>query len=365
MKKTISVSVSQLFIMLFLSRIIAYVTFSTYIADVSQMWGNMASLPLSLIITLLMTVPVYMLYKQDKKRTITDNGYEVLGRLGFVVAVVYGLYFLWVLVYTLTLFNLFVTNLLNPTISAFVLSLAVVIAAVYGAYKGIEAISRASTIVLVIVLVAVIFMVCTLLPRVDSLNYTPVFLRSGGDIWQSTLFMIGRNSAIPAMGMLLPFVNGRVKKGICLWAFFSYLCIGLLILLIVGVLGDYISTQVFPMYTVTSIAGVGVLERLDGVFLGVWTAGMFIKISLFIYLLSMCVKRIFGDLASRVSILLCGALVLGVSTLTSVQDSWLGILFNSNVTVWLTLITGVLLPLLLLCIRLIKKKVGARHEKDI
>ena len=79
----------------------------------------------------------------------------------------------------------------------------------------------------------------------------------------------------------------------------------------------------------------------------------------------MCVKRIFGDLASRVSILLCGALVLGVSTLTSVQDSWLGILFNSNVTVWLTLITGVLLPLLLLCIRLIKKKVGARHEKDI
>lgn len=355
MKKATAISVSQLFIMLFLSRMIVNVTYSTFVADINDMWYSVASSVIAFIITLVMAAPVYLLYKEDKNLSVSDNGYVLLGKAGVIISLIYAVYFLWVLVYTLTLFDLFVTDLMNPTISAFVLSLAVIAASVYGAWKGIEAIGRASTIVLIAVIAAGIFLICSLFPKIDVNNYTPILWENADSVWKGTVGLIAKNSCIPAMAMLLQFVRGKVKKGIVFWAATVYGSIALLITVITGVLGDYIKTQVFPVYTATSIAEWGVLERLDGIFLGVWTAGMFIKISLFIYLLSACIKRMFGDLASRVSIIICGVIVLCISMAAANYSVVSNIVFNSNILLILTVLTAFVIPLILLIIKKYRK----------
>lgn len=355
MSKNTKISVAQLFILLFLSRMIVTVTYSTYVADISKMWCMSIASLCGLILTLVMVLPVYFLYRTDNRLTVADNGYALLGRGGAVIAIIYGFYFLWVILYTLSLFNLFVTDLMNPSISVIALSVAVVIASAYGAWKGIEAIARTSTIILFAVIIALIFVICTLFNKIDVYNYTPINWGNGGDIGDAVLSMLARNSCIPAMAMLLPFANGKIKRGIVAWGVFVYFTIAVMVFIIVGVLGDYLKTQVFPVYSLTSLAQWGVLQRLDGAFLGIWTAGIFIKAALMIYLISACVKRIWGEIAGRISIVASAVVVLVVSLLFSTNSNIMSIFFNNYILIAATGITAVVIPLLLLIIKKIKQ----------
>ncbi len=358
MKPFVRVSVGQLFVMLYISRMVINVTYSSYNADTSTLRYGMLSSLFALVATLLMSVPVFIMFKTSNGRTVTDNSYLLFKKWGAIVAVLYGLYFLWVLINTLTQFNIMVTNVLNPTASVFILSLAVITASMYGAYKGIEALGRASTIIFFFIAVAMIILFCTLIPQTDLLNVEPITLQDSKGISKIAISMISKNSCIPALAILLPFAKGNSKRGVVWWAIAVYLSTALLILIITAVLGDYLETQIFPVYSITALASLGVTERLDGLFLGVWTAGMFVKISLFLYLLSACVKRIFGETISRWSILICGALVLIASMGISAKEGLFQMIFNNNLMLILTLVTGVVIPLVLSIINKFKIKGG-------
>lgn len=358
MKPFVRVSVGQLFVMLYISRMVINVTYSSYNADTSTLRYGMLSSVFALVATLLMSVPVFIMFKTSNGRTITDNSYLLFKKWGAIIAVVYGLYFLWVLINTLTQFNIMVTNVLNPTASVFILSLAVITASMYGAYKGIEALGRASTIIFFFIVIAMIILFCTLIQQTDFLNVEPITIQDSKGISEIAFSMISKNSCIPALAILLPFVKGNSKRGVVWWAVAVYLSTALLILIITAVLGDYLETQIFPVYSITALASLGVTERLDGLFLGVWTAGMFVKISLFLYLLSACVKRIFGETISRWSILICGALVLIASIGISAKEGLFQMIFNNNLMLILTLITGVVIPLVLSIINKFKIKGG-------
>lgn len=356
MKPFVRVSVCQLFIMLYISRMVINVTYSSYNSNISTLRYGILSAFIALVATLLMSIPVFLMFKTSNGRTVTDNGYLLFKKWGAVVAVIYGLYFLWVLINTLSQFNIMVTNVLNPTSSFFVLSLAVIVASMYGAYKGIEALGRASTIIFFFIAIALIILLCTLLPQADYRNIEPVTIQDSGNITEIAVNMISKNSCIPALAILLPFAKGNCKKGIVWWTIAVYLSTAVLISIIVAVLGDYLETQIFPVYSITALASLGVTKRLDGIFLGVWTAGMFVKISLFMYLLSACVKRIFGDTISRWSILICGMLVFGVSIGISAKDGLFEIVFSNNIMLFLTVFTGVVIPIVLSLINKIKIK---------
>lgn len=347
-EKKVTISAAQLFVLLFISRTIVNITYSLYIADTSQMWDNLISTVISFFLTLLMVVPVYLLYKRDKPHSILDQGYMAFKKFGAAIAILYALYFIWVLCYTLSLFDLFVTDLMNPKISSAVLSFGVIIASVYGAYKGIEALGRTSGLILIAVLAAFVFLVCALTPQIDPLNYKPLFYDGASGTVNGVLLMLARNSCIPALAILLPFAKGNVKKGIGWWCTAIYGSSALVIFLVVGVLGDYLSTQPFPVYSATSVAQIGVFQRMDAVFLGVWTAGIFIKCALFLYLVSLCVKKMWGEKAARISIIVTGAAVLLMTYGITASNALMSILFNNNVLLALTLITAVAVPLIVL-----------------
>ena len=79
------------------------------------------------------------------------------------------------------------------------------------------------------------------------------------------------------------------------------------------------------------------------------------KISLFMYLLSACVKRIFGEVISRWSILISGVLVLVVSMGISATEGLFDLVFNKYVFLILTFVTAVVIPLFLACVNKFKK----------
>lgn len=355
-KKSI-ITVSQLFCILFVSRLIIHLTYNPTMAFSDSMWDHLVSAFLSFLITFILYVPIYKLYKVRPDMNVADNCYYLLGKLGFILVSIYAIYYLFICVHTLSLFNIFVANVMSPKVSLFVLSFAVTLVSCYGAYKGLEGLVRSAGIILFLICISIIFLVIALVPSISTLNYIPLMYNGPEQAINGTLLMLSKSSSLAAMAMLLPLVKGNVKKGMIFLNIAIYLSISLFILLIVGALGDYLKIHIFPVYAATSMAQLGMFKRLNALYIGIWTTGLFIKISLFIFLFSMMIKRIFGDKSGRRAILIAGFIVSILSIVVAVSRELSYMVYNIYWVLGFTLLVGFIIPLFLLIIDYIKTKV--------
>lgn len=344
----------QLFGMLFITRMIVNMTYTPLLAGGDVMWDHILSAAISFVLVFVMVISVYKMCNIRGGIDVANASYVLLGKAGAVVCVIYALYYAFVSIYTLSLFNSFVSNDMSPKIPILALSFAVIVVSCYAAYKGIEGIARASFLILLLVIIALIFIIIALLPQVDSKNFIPFMYNGNKQMVNGVILMLSRTSCIPAMAMLFPAVKGNKKKGLIIWNIAVYATVSILIAVIVGSLGDYLKTQSFPVYTATCIAEMGILKKLDALYLGIWITGLFIKVSLFIYLLAACIQRIFGEKASKISIFISGIIIASLSYFISKYKEIIGIVYNLKVIMIFTLITAVVIPLILLVINSIK-----------
>lgn len=363
MTKKSVITVPQLFGMLFISRMIVNITYNPYMASQGDVVDHLLSAGIAYLLTFALVIPVYLLYKRRPGMNLADNAYYLLGgKTAIAVVMLYVLYFLLVSCYTLSLFDSFVTNVMSPKVPLLVLSIAIMITACYGAWKGIEALARSSGIILIGVCIALIFLICALLPMIEPENYPP-FLYDGPQYMTNGVFlMIARTSCIPVLAMLLPLVKGNVKKGIFVWNTATYLVIAAMIFTMIGCLGDYLKTQVFPIYAATSVAEIGMFKRLDALFLGIWTTGLFVKMALFLYLISLCFTRMWGKKAGKISILAGGAVIVAVSVLLVESRDLSRFIYDWRFLLPCTLLVSVVIPLVLLAVDSVKKR---REEQKL
>ena len=192
--------------------------------------------------------------------------------------------------------------------------------------------------------------------KMDAGNFEPMFYEgAGGSLYGAILFLC-RSSSISVMALLLPIVKGKRKLGFSIWNLGVWLVMTVVFLIMIGVAGDFLKMQIFPLYTVTAMAELGPFQRLDAVFLGVWLTGLFIKIAMDLYLVSLCVTRFLGEKAGRISIL-AGAAVTGIVAQLAMGSRELQALFFGP---WLffpiTLTAAFLIPLFLLLMDKIQSK---------
>lgn len=364
MTKKAVITMRQLFVLFFISRIIVNLTYTPLITKSPSMGDHVISALISFVLTFFMALPIYNLSIQRKHLDIAEYSFLLLGKLGFIFVTIYALYFLFVCIYSLSLFDIFVSNIISPQLSLVLLSSAIIVTSCYGAFKGIEAIVRTSGIILILICIAMIFIVIAFVPKIDSINYEPIMYNGNSSIINGTILMIATTSCIPAMAMLLPMAKGNAKSNIFWWSFATYSSIAIMIIIIVGSLGDYLKTQMFPVYSAVSIAEIGMLKHLDILYLGVWTSGLFIKIALFLYLFSLCVEKMFGQKAARCSILLGGFCVVITSVLLSGSKYMIDILFNIKYLFIGTIIVSILLPVILLVVDSLKNNIQEGGNKN-
>ena len=360
MTKKPLISVSQLFCMLFISRMVVNLTYNPLLSGGDSMWDHIVSAGISFVLIFVLFIPIYWLYSRRPGLNLIDDAYFLLGRFGAVVGVVYGLYYLLVCCYTLSLYDLFVSNVMNPRTSLLLLSIAVALSACYGAFKGIEALARTSGIIFFLILASMVFLICALVSEVNPINFTPVFYDGPEQSVKGVLLMLGRSSCLPALAVLMPLAKGNLKKGFITWNTCVYASIALVITVVVGALGDYLKTQMVPIYAAANVAQLGVFQRMDALYIGIWTMGLFVKISLFLYLFSLSIKRLVGEKAARVSILLGAAVVVAVS-LTAVEVRAVSrFLYNLYFIFGCTMVVTLVIPILLLSLDFIR---GGKERK--
>ena len=347
MKRNNIISTPQLFSMLILCNIIIGITYNLPMAKSSNMWDHIVSAVIVFLVNVIFIFPIYMLYKINPTMNIADSCVFAFKKLGILFLIIYGLYYLFVCCYTLSLFNIFVRDVVNPDISLFMLSFCVILAASYAARKGIEGIARACTIILFIIVISIFFIIFTLIPQIDIMNYSPLLLNGWKDAVNGTIYLGSLSFYIPLCAIIIPFAKGKIKKTLLITNIITYTFFIFVIIIVTGSLGDYLKTQNFPIYTATSVAEIGVFKRLDAIYLGIFTSGLFITISLFLFAFFLIMKKIFGEKKSKIIIILGDIFILTMSLILPIFKEISYFFYDMNFILILTVLTSFIIPVII------------------
>lgn len=360
-KKSIITS-AQLFVSLFVSRMIVNITYNVYLTPNGEIQDYILSESASFLLTFIFVIPVYLLYKKDKTLNILDRSENIFGGAGKIITVFYVLYFIGSCIYNFSFYNNFVSNVMAPKISIVMVNIAIVITVCYGAIKGIEGLVRVSGIIFVLTIAGIIFLICATIPQVEEYNFVPFLYNGTEDFIIGLKLMTMHSSCIVIMAFLLPLVKGNVRRSIILWNVGVYVVIVSLMVVMVGSLGDFIKTQTFPIYVLSSMAQMGIIKRMNSIYIAIWTSGLFVKLSLYLYCFSICIKRIFGEKSGKISIIIGGALS-SVLSIIVVENESLSFFSNRlNYMLGITIVAAVLIPVIILLTDILKVKRGENNE---
>ena len=216
---------------------------------------------------------------------------------------------------------------------------------------------------LVLSLATLVFLICTLVPDIDTLNYTPLLYDGNFQFIEGINIMISRTSCIALIAIFIPYLKkGNLKAGFFIWDIGVYLLMIILILSIVGSQGDFLKTHIFPIYAAFNDASIGFLTRLDVFYLGIWTSGLFVKISINLLAFGLCISKIFGEKGFKIATLIGGLLIAVISILIC-DSSHIGIFHIVGLLPFIITITvSFLVPLVLVVFDLVKKRRNKGNE---
>ncbi len=317
------ISPAQFFTAMFVSHILVTIALNAQYTGGESILDNIISCIISMILAALISVPIWLC---QGRGSVPELAVGSMGKMGAIVPIAYWLYFLLAGSSSLTLFQIFLMDTVNPGFSAGMVTAAVTGVALYGALRGIETAARCASCVLIAMLLGCGLVFGIVAVRFDPKNLEPLFQYGYSQTAKGTALFLARTSLFADMAVLLPQVQGKKGRGFLWWALGVTAFVSLTILLIAGCLGRYAYTQNFPVYVLASLTEVRSLQRLDAVFTGVWIMGLIIKLAVDMYACRVCFRAVSGGREKKWPVWVTGVLL--------VLLAWLAV-GNSGVQGWL------------------------------
>ena len=219
--------------------------------------------------------------------------------LSVAVAAVYFAVFVFVTVKLAVRFDLFASSEMFPEKDMLILSvIMVIVCAVLGGF-GFGGFARGAYVIAIIVTVSVLSVQFSLFKEIDFLNFTPLFENGAADFLSrsaKTTLLAVECGTLP---LFFGSVGGNVKKGFYIWLGISSVVFLLVSFTVIGTLGIFTDTRLFPSYATVSLAKFGLFERVDSVETAVWISCVVVKITYYINAASRCVMHIFKNVPKR------------------------------------------------------------------
>lgn len=347
------ISGAQFYVAMFVSHILVTIALNAQYTGGESILDNIISNLIAMAAGALIAIPIWLC---QKRGSVPELAVKALGPAGNVVPAAYWLYFVLAGASSLTLFQIFLMDTVNPGFSAGLVTAAIIGVALYGALRGIETVARCATCVLVVMLLGCGLVFGIVAVRFDTRNLEPMFQDGFSQTRQGVALFLARTSLFADMAVLLPQVKGHRVRGFVCWMIGTTAFISLTILLISGCLGRYAYTQNFPVYVLASLTEVRSLQRLDAVFTGVWMMGLVIKLAMDLYACRVCFFSITGGRERKWPVWGTALLLLALALLAvgnSTLQKWL---LDPWVLCWCTAISGAALPLLVWLASLVRGK---------
>ncbi len=345
----------QFFTILFLSRIFALITYVVSLRTQLSSTDRVLMTVFTGLFLVITAIPTAVFIKQNNTDSIITRASALSPVFGKILCVVYYAEALYLGVITCVRFGIFTGSVMFPDTNIMFFILMMLLFSAYIAFKGIEAMGRSAVVFLFPVLFALFFVFATQSKDFDPLNFTPLFTSGTEEIISVAFFSASRTGELALVSLMPQYIKKQKPRQI-------YIFIGLITavmftaeLVMSGVLGNYGSTQLFSMYSLSVLAEFGFIERLDALLTCVWLLCAGVKISITLFLCSNLLSSLFGR-NRRVLFISAGAVLMLVCSIPLAQNlinlSWL---INAPVTQILYITAVCIIPITVMIWERLKK----------
>lgn len=269
-----------LFYILFICRIVVSLTSVHSVSKTEINSQSLISYILAMLLTVVFSLPAIFCCKKGK------NPIDVK-----CVSKLYYVYFLIVASVSVSRFSYFASTTLNPETQGWLFALIVCTCAFYGAFLGIEALSRFSAFCFVLLSLAVISVILCNFNTFREINLYPIITSSKFDLIKNAVVFASNTSEIAMLLAIFPKVNGRCERSYIRFICLSFLTVFILLYFAIAVMGKSVVIRNFPFYSFFQISKFGTFERLDVLHISFWIMGVFVKAVTSLYCASSCISN--------------------------------------------------------------------------
>ena len=296
MTKTGKVSTAQMFCVLFLCRIISLFTFmlpsASYLPSGDRI---IIAIPVMLFELIYCFILIFSL-KYNSQSSIITAASGMSPILGRILSLMYIAAFIWFAGIGTARFELFISTVMFPNSEVYFMIFLLISASLYAALKGLEAVSRASGILFVILGISVVFILISVVGEFEYYNLRPILTEGISPVTAFAFYVSVRAAELLTLHINAPYINGNTGAMAIGWTLI-FLSVSTVILVVLsGVTGEYGNDQIFPLYTLTVIAKFGIFERLDDILTGVWVLCSFVQLSFLTVTCFNCIGQGFGKI---------------------------------------------------------------------
>ncbi len=257
------ITTGQYFSMLYLSVIVGTIM---YMSAAGVKIGETSALLKPVIFAaanILAFIPVWLYLKNEKTKNILESSAEFSKTLSVIFAVIYIAAFFLVLAETAARFDLYISSEVFPetNMAFYIVALVVICAAL--SLLGIGALSRGAVIFVILVGAAMVYLLINSFGNIDFLNFAPLGTIVGREFSANNLSSCFAAAEAGAVVLYISEIKGKLTKSYLLWILIISASIFVILFALIGALGLYADTQLFPVYSLSVLSSGEAFQRLD------------------------------------------------------------------------------------------------------
>lgn len=310
----------------------------------------------------LLTVNLYhVLIKQFPRQTLVEMCEAIFGIwIGKIISFLYFSYFFLLAALVLRNIGDFITTQVLPDTPIQYIILIFLAVVLMANWLGLETIARAGEIFFPWVLLFFIAMVIFLMPQIRLIQIKPFLDEGIKQVIRASLPFIGTPfMELIVLLMVIPYVNcpQKVNKAFLLGTLIGGILLIIIILMSILVLGAGMTARhMYPSFNLAKIISIGkFLERLEVIMAGIWFITIFFKLTICFYASVLSFAQIM-KMKNVHPLLLPLGMILIVLSIVSYPNSSYFLNFVSKIWFPYAFTFGVLLPVCMISVKLIRKK---------
>jgi spore germination protein KB len=278
----------QVALLLVLSRTIAPIIFLPVVTLGETRTSAWVAALIAIFPSLILGWLILKLASKFPKETIIEYAPKLLGRwLGGILSLSLIFFFFFNFSFTLRQFGEFVVNSSMPETPIEVFAGLLAIGILYGVNQGVETIARGNAFVLPIILGSVFLAIIGAAPNMKAEALLPIISVPWLEIFKGVLLVFSWFAELTVLLILYPMINKPREAHLPIYGSIIFSCIFVAIIAIstIAVLGPLEAMdQTYPFYSVVKMISLAdVIERLESIFLAIWTASVYLKGCIYLF----------------------------------------------------------------------------------
>ncbi len=356
MKTYTKISSLQFYLLLFLSRSVIVFSINSQTVGEGNFLDNILSSILLMVTLFVLVFPFYKMRKLFPDQSLLSIAESTLGNIGKAVSVIYGIFFLLINTISLSLFLTLIINTMNPSASRWSIAAVLVSIALFGAIKGIETITRTSICIFFLFLSGFILIFITLIPHFEMLFSEPLLHDGTDHLIQGYLYFFSHCSSVAEIAVLIPYVRNDKYVHFTIWNTCVTLFVSALLLFVVCVLGEYAYLQIFPVYTLSTMAEIAGIQRLDALVIGLSMTALVVRLSCGLFVIGECCSEIKKIKSKRWVISVSSFIIFCLSLWITGNSERTGFLFHIEYILPFTVLVSAILPVIIMTVTSMKRR---------